>query len=272
MDDSITLANRNEVASFNIIGAGNSGIAGAGVTGFNIHDVNITQSQGPGIRINDPFGNGSIRAVTVTQNSIAPVNPIFPTPTGGIVITSSTSQAVIDLRCITAVNNNGPGVNLVTTGGSLIVSSLLGNYNNNSAFGFTADAQSGSIELTSRNDTFNQNAACGAGMLAGGGAITATFFNGTFIGNTGALVSPATGLRLVGGTVNPSASGTLAVTTIGGTFSLNQANGIGATLINSSVMDLAVFNANVTQNLLEGIAIDNANTSTARVSISGSDL
>ncbi|HVJ80627.1 MAG TPA: inverse autotransporter beta domain-containing protein, partial [Planctomycetia bacterium] len=211
--DAITLADRNEVASFNIVNPGDSGIAGAGINNFDIHDVNITGAGGFGIDIRDAFNVGSIRGVNVTGSA------------GGIrIVNGGQTNLNVDIACNTLSQNFGDGIRIITQDQGGITATVRENIATfNAGFGMTARAEQGSINMNAFDNQFVSNNLGGAFVGAVDGTFTGVFTTNLFDSNNsgGAQPAGAPGLAVVVGEGLASA-GNVDLTLVGNSFQLNE--------------------------------------------------
>jgi hypothetical protein len=131
--NAVTLANNNEVAGLNIVGATGAGIFGSGITNFNLHDVSISNSLG-GVNLVNATGTGRVASATLGSNRGS-----------GLTVNNSTgSPLVMSVTGSTISSNTGSGVDLRATGGSNIAATLTGNsINDNTVHGVSLTADSG---------------------------------------------------------------------------------------------------------------------------------
>jgi hypothetical protein len=254
--DAITLASRNEVGGFNIIGSGNSAIAGNGGQSFNIHDVTIAQSGGSGIRLVDYSGFGAIRNVISTQNGGR-----------GVSVINNTGTVTLDIRCLTATLNGGDGVTLATNTGNIDATIFNSDMNNNDGSGLNATASGGgSISMNIQSSRFNANAVHGAVLNAADGTLDATISNSTFNANDG-LGTSAGLLFLVGdGAAIPVSSGDSTIAITNSSFNNNEGSGIqGRVDGGASTLNFTMIGSIADANLAAGVSLnvqDGVNTLT----------
>jgi len=241
--DAVTLSNRNEVGSFNIIGSGLSAIAGDGGQSFNLHDLTIAQSGGPGIRLTNMFGTGQLHQITTTQNG----GP-------GVLITGTQGTLTVDVKCLTSTLNAGDGMRLTGDGSNITASIFNSDFNNNEGVGFHAETTTGgSIVVDINSSRFNNNLIDGAVLNAAGGSIDATIFNSNFDGNAGSGV--ANGLLFLAGSQAAGSSGQVSITASSSSFSNNEGNGIMGR-VEGGGLAFALTDSTVDSNGFSGIDIN----------------
>jgi hypothetical protein len=242
----ITLANRNQVASFNITGAGAFGIVGNNVQSPDIHDVTVNQSALDGVRITGAFGNLSLRNVTATHNGINGVSIFNQTP----------STLTAELLCVFANQNGNHGIELLAQGGAtqnvLIDQSTA---NNNTNFGLQAVADAGTINLTVTNSQFNNNGAGGTFVSAiNGGTINANL-RGSQFNNNGGAVNPSAGVLFFAG--NATSSGDVVLNIANSQLTGNADSGLQGRMENAgSSTDLTVTNSLLANNTFAGFTMN----------------
>lgn len=166
--NAVTLANSNEVAGLNIVGAAGAGIFGSGITSFNIHDLTISNSLG-GVSLNNVTGTGQVASATLSSNRAS-----------GLAVNNSTgSPLVMTVTGSTISSNTGTGVDLRATGGSNISTTLTGNtINDNTVHGISLTADSGTQTLT-----------VGGATAALGNTISGNFDTGIDLQLTGSAIA-----------------------------------------------------------------------------------
>jgi hypothetical protein len=246
--DAVTLSSRNEVGGFNIIGSGGSAIVGTGGQSFNIHDVNIAQSAGPGILLTDMFGTGAIRNVVTTQNG----GP-------GVLINNATGTLTLDVRCLTSTQNFGDGMELFANGGSMTVSISDSEFSNNFGNGFSATAGGGgSIDLDISNSQFVNNFVHGAVLNAAQGTVNANIFNSNFDFNAG--LGTSAGLLFLVGDTAAGTSGSSDIFIANSPFSGNEGSGIQGRVDGAaSSLNFTMINSLVDANGFAGVEINAQN-------------
>jgi len=245
--DAITLASRNEVGGFNIIGSGNSAIAGNGGQSFNIHDVTIAQSGGHGIRLTDYSGFGAIHNVISTQNGGR-----------GVSIINNAGTITLDIRCLTATLNGDDGVRLATAGGNIDATIFNSDLNNNAGSGLNATATGGgTITANIQSSRFNANQVHGAVLNAADGSVNLTISNSNFDANSG-LGTSAGLLFLAGdGTAVPVTSGSATVFITNSSFSNNEGHGLqGRVDGGASTLDFTMISSVADANGAAGVSLN----------------
>jgi hypothetical protein len=277
VSDSITLASRNEVASFNILNSGGSGIAGQNVVSFNIHDLSILNSKKPGILITNAAGTGSIRGVTANNNT-----------GGGIIINNTGAQSLtVDLLCNTTIGNVasmiasdtiglGNGLDVRSGSGPLTVNAFMntssgnmaanGTVQNpgqaNSGNGLYVASTGGAITIKATENTFTNNVGVAVletgdgALINAAGPIAGTFTSNVFTGNTN-------GLRILAG------NGASTLMLASNTMSSNNLNGLEYVGSNTSTLTLTATNNQFTMNGRNGARLQLTDGSSLTANITG---
>jgi hypothetical protein len=258
--DAITLSSRNEVGSFNIIGSGGAGIAGTGGQSFNIHDVTIAQSAGPGILLTDMFGTGAIRNVVTTQNG----GP-------GVLINATAGTLTLDVRCLTSTLNLGDGMELFANGSNMDVTIFNSDFNNNVGNGFSATAESGgSIALDIESSRFNNNSIHGAVLNAANGTVDANIFNSSFDFNAG--IGTSAGLLFLVGDTAAGTSGSSTIFVANSSFSSNEGSGIQGRVDGAgSALNFTMINSLIDSNGFAGMEV-NAQNGAINIDLAGNTI
>ena len=233
--DAVTLANHNEVAGFNIPGAGGRAIAGGDVEDFNLHDLNITDSVLEGIQITNASGTGLINDVTVTDAGST-----------GIDI-ASTGSSVLDLTTRRNLVTGSLGSGLQVTG-----------------------SDSSNVTLDSRFDEYSGNVGDGVTLIAENSAtVDALLRDFTARTNTG---NGVTALGRDSGNITTSIVGNALTPNPTTEISSNQGNGVQMRLIDNSIGNLSVLNSSIQGNSLDGIRLDLEDNSIADLLVDGNTI
>ena len=217
--NAVTLANNNEVAGFTITGAGQSGIFGNGVTGFNIHDNIVTGSGSNGIALLNMDGTGEIRSNTTSGGVGDGIRIVGSRFTGDIVENTSTGNAA-------GVAGVGDGIHVEVTA---FTGNILGNIASKNATGTVGTGDGIRIVGTSFIGSIMSNTAIGNGTgVAGVGdgiRVAVDNFTGNIVGNT--TNNNATGVSGTGDGIR--IVGTSFTGNIMGNTANGQASGIAGT-------------------------------------------
>ena len=290
--NAVTLANFNEVSGFTITRAGQDGIFGNGVMGFNINHNSITESGQNGIVLINLGANGVIADNVVSNNgdmaSAVAANLVPIVPGGALFGEGIYLQGTDFTGAITGntANNNGDlssgfsntGVNATFGQGIAVnVGTFTGSISGNTANG------NGTIGALSVSGTGVQIASTGATVTTTFGqgiAVNAAAFNGSISGNIASgnglfgPISLSTGVLTsadgAGATVTTTFGQGILVnaTTFNGSISGNTATGNGAfgTVSGFGLSTASDTGATITTTFGQGIAV---NAATFNGSISG---
>lgn len=212
--DAVVLASGNEVSAFNITAPAGSGISGAGITDFFIHNINLTGAGSNGITLANAAGTGIIDTVSI-DNSGA---------TGIAIANAGTVQLNATLNTITADNNSIGGLSLTTSNSAQMTVAV-------STASFNSTTDNGAILVSNDSSVLNTS-------------FTAASFNF----NTANGVSITTNntsqqtTTISGSTLNTNGTSGLAMTT-------NDTSTLNATVVNSSLNTSAVDGLTLTSNL-----------------------
>lgn len=229
----VLLANGNEVAGMNIgdgsLPIGAQGILGTGINNFNIHDINVDLAQGDGILLASVAGTGMISNVVVTNSLIG-----------------------------------GNGLNMSTSGGSVLTAQVLNSsFNTNSANGV----------LLTTNDTSVMNALFqGGNKLGNTNAGLSTVSNGTSTLNVSVVSDPITGNGGNGIRMRAFDTSTTNATVTGNTITGNGRNGIAMTSRNQSTINATISGNFIDGNSRNGVRLTSRNQSTLNATVDGNTL
>jgi Inverse autotransporter, beta-domain/Right handed beta helix region len=229
--NAVTLANNNEAAGFAITGAGQSGIFGNGVTGFNIHDNIVTGSGSNGIALLNIDGTGEIRSNTTSGNVGDGIRIVGARFTGDIAYNTSTGNAPnmagvgdgihVEVAAFTgnilgniASNNatstvgTGDGIRVVGTSfiGSIMSNTAIGNGTGVAGVGdgirVAVDNYTGNIVGNTTNNNATGVSGTGDGLRVVGTSFTGNITGNTANGQATGIAGTGDGIRVTEGTYN----------------------------------------------------------------------
>lgn len=206
----VTLADSNEISNLNITNAGTSGIAGVGVTSFDIHDVMISQSSSHGIDLGFTDVSGSFRNNMITGAgggglTGAGIQLLGTSFTGDFVnnMTDNNLDEGINMRVTTftgdvtnnkAMSNGFRGIAIFSDTHTGDATGNMTNNNNGEGMWLNAEFFTGLVS----NNMANDNTASGI-LVKGNTTFNANITNNVTNGTTGVGFEQREGLHLEGG-------------------------------------------------------------------------
>jgi hypothetical protein len=214
--DAVTLADNNEVAGLNIKDALGSGVFGNGSNNFNLHHLNVFQSDitnlsptsagitlvnatGTGRITNSQFAVNALHGISISNSSVPPLdvtidNNVIQNSGIGIGITADDSNITAAITNNT-IDQSTTGIALNTLNNGRIDASI----HDNAVAGSTGDGMqtqinSGIFNLSLFDNSFMANLGNGLNLGGSNGAqMTVNADNNTLLGNqlNGLLIAPA---------------------------------------------------------------------------------
>lgn len=228
--NAVVLASGNEVAGMDIGAAGilgGSGITGTGITSFNLHDLSVNFASADGIFLSNVAGTGTISNVVV-------------------------------------VNSSGNGLNLSTSGGSVLNAQVL-----NSSF----NSNAGNGVLLTTNDTSTMNILFqGGNKLSNGAAGLNTVSNGASTLNVTVVSDPISGNAGPGIRMRSFDTSTTNATITGNTITSNGGNGVAMSSHDTSTINATVSGNTIDSNGRNGVRMSSRDGSTLNATVSGNTI
>ncbi|MFO0917248.1 MAG: leishmanolysin-related zinc metalloendopeptidase [Planctomycetaceae bacterium] len=221
----VTLANNNEVSSFNILNSAGAGVTNtpAGSNNFDLNHLNLTNNAGGGIMLTQATSTGLIRNVNATNNlaggisvdsGVIPLTLLMDTVTSngqapgaqafGIRLLADDSAMVASLTNVTTNGNTGNGIDLRET--NVGMQAVLTNVTStgNGGDGLRADANGNGLALSLNTVKTTSNTGRGIYVTGNNAYISFNYsaLDDNFNGNDNLNFTLTNNSTLVGGGLN----------------------------------------------------------------------